>query len=320
MIRFIATRLVQGMLLLWAMSIVAFIAIFALGNPIRSLINPDSPPEVIERTIKNLGLDLPLYQQYFRFVGRALHGDFGTSYITAQPALGQILERFPATLELTVVAMILATAIGVPWGVYSGYRPKSLVGSAGNAFSILLVSLPSFWTALSLVIVFSIEMRLLPTGGRGGSGTIFGISSTLFSWDGLRHLILPAVNLSLFPMALFIRLSRTGVQETLTMPLVRAARAKGLPERRVLFVYVLRHILVPIVTVLGMAVGILLAFAVVTETIFSWPGSGKLAIDAIHNSDRPVILAYLLFTATLFVIINLVVDIVCAFLDPRIAL
>lgn len=320
MIRFVAKRLGQGVLLLWAMSVVAFIAIFAMGNPIRSLINPDSPPAVIEQTIKNLGLDLPLYQQYFRFVGRALHGDFGMSYITAQPALGQILQRFPATLELAFAAMILSTAIGIPLGVYSGYRPRSVLGRAGNGFSILLISLPSFWTALSLIIIFSIEMRLLPTGGRGEPGAIFGISSTLFSWSGLKHLMLPALNLSLFPIALFIRLSRAGVQETLTLPLVRAARAKGLSERRVLFVYVLRNILVPIVTVLGMAIGILLAFAVVTETIFSWPGSGKLAIDAIHTSDRPVILAYLLFTATLFVVINLVVDIVCAFLDPRIAL
>jgi len=313
-------RISQGLVLIWLMSLVAFIAIYALGNPITALVNPNSPAEVIERVTRELGLDLPFHDQYLRFISNLLHGDFGQSYITSQPALGLILERFPATLELTLAAMTIAAAIGLPLGLYAGYRPRSPGGRLVGGLSMFLLSLPSFWTALALIIVFAIQARLLPTGGRGQVGLLFGVPTSLATVDGLRHVLLPAINLSVFPMALFVRLTASGVQEAMNSTFIRFARAKGLTVRRILFVYVLRNILVPVITVIGIVFGVLLAFAVVTETIFSWPGSGWLIIDSIRSSDRPVVIAYLMFTVTIFIVVNFTVDIVCALLDPRISL
>ncbi len=320
MLRFVLRRLAQGAGLLLAMSLLAFLGIFALGNPIAALVNPSSPPEVIERVTRELGLDLPWYAQYLRFMGNLLRGDLGQSYVTGQPALGLILERFPATIELTVTAMLAAAVIGIPLGVMAGYRPRSIAGRLASGMSMLVLSLPSFWIGLVLIIVFAIELRWLPTGGRAATGTVLGFETSLASWEGVRRMALPALNLALFPLALLVRLTRAGVQESLAAPFVRYARAKGLPTRRILLVYVLRHVLVPVVTVLGIVFGVLLAFAVVTESLFSWPGTGKLVIDAIRASDRPVVIAYLLFTVIVFVLVNFVVDVVCGLIDPRISL
>lgn len=320
MVGYVLKRVLQGALLIWLMSVVAFVAIFALGDPIASLINPGSPPEVIERVTRELGLNLPLHEQYLRFAGNLLRGDFGRSYITGEPALGLILQRFPATLELTLTAMTIAASIGLPLGLYAGYKPDSLIGRGANGVAMLLLSLPSFWVALALIIVFGIETRLLPTGGRGDVGTILGVRTSLATVDGLRHVLLPAINLAIFPMALFIRLTASGAQEALRATFIRFARAKGLSTRRILSVYVLRSIVVPIITVIGIVLGVLLAFAVVTETIFSWPGSGRLIIDSIRSSDRPVVIAYLMFTVTIFIVINFAVDLLCAVLDPRISI
>jgi len=320
MAAYVLKRILQGLFLIWLMSLVAFLAIYALGNPITSLINPNSPPDVIEKVTRELGLDLPFHLQYLRFINNLLHGDFGRSYITSQPAMGLILERFPATLELTLVAMSLAALIGLPLGLYAGYRPESLLGRLSTGFSMLLLSLPSFWTALALIIAFAIQARVLPTGGRGEVGTLLGIQTSLATLDGWRHIILPAVNLSIFPTALFVRLTASGVQDTMRSTFIRFARAKGLTTQRLLFVYVLRNILVPIITIVGIVFGVLLAFAVVTETIFSWPGNGRLIIDSIRSSDRPVVIAYLMFTVTIFIVVNFAVDILCALLDPRISL
>lgn len=317
---YVLKRIAQGTLLIWLMSIVAFVAIYAVGNPVVSLINPNSPPDVVQKVIQDLGLDLPLHQQYARFFMSLLEGDFGRSFITGQSAMTMILERFPATIELTVTAMIIAGIVGIPLGVYAGYRPNSWLGRIVSSFSMLLLSLPSFWTALILVIIFSIEAHLLPTGGRGDVGRFLGMSSSLFTLDGLRHIILPAINLAMFPFAMFVRLCAAGVQETMGQPFIKFARAKGMPMRQILFSYVLRNILVPMITVIGIVFGVLLAFTVVTETIFSWPGTGRLIIDSIRTADRPVVIAYLMFTVTIFVIINFLVDIVCALIDPRISL
>lgn len=317
---YIIKRILQGVLLIWLMSVVAFLAIFALGDPLASLINPGSPAAVIERVTRELGLDLPLHEQYFRFAAALLQGDFGRSYITGEPALGLILQRFPATLELALIAMTIAAVVGLPLGLYAGYKPNSLIGRGANSIAMLFLSLPYFWVALALIIVFGIETRLLPTGGRGDVGTILGVSTSLATWDGFRHVLLPAINLSLFPAALFIRLTASGTHEALQSTFVRFARAKGLSTRRILSVYVLRSIFVPIITVVGIVLGVLLAFAVVTETIFSWPGSGRLIIDSIRSSDRPVVIAYLMFTVTIFVVINFTVDLICALLDPRISI
>ena len=320
MARYIIVRLLQGVLLLLVMSLLVFVAVYAVGNPVTMLVNPASPSEVIEQTIKNLGLDQPLHVQYLKFVEHALRGDLGASYISSQPAVRLILERFPNTLELTIAAMLIASVIGVPCGLIAGYRPQSVAGKVIGSLSVVGISLPSFWVGLMLISVFSIEFGIFPTGGRGPAATFFGVSSSLFTTGGWHHIALPALNLSLFPTAMMTQLTRAGVQENLRANHIRYARAKGLSGQRILFRYVLPSIAIPIITVMGIVFGVLLAFGVVTETVFSWPGIGKLIIEAIRTSDRPVIIAYLLFTVSLFTLINLAVDIACALIDPRIAL
>jgi peptide/nickel transport system permease protein len=316
---YVAMRLAQGALLLLVMSLLVFVAVFAIGNPVTMLINPSSPPEVIDETVRRLGLDLPWYVQYWRFLTQAMQGDLGVSYISSQPAIRLILERFPATLELTLVAMTIATAIGLPCGLIAGYRPHGLVAKTIGTLSVVGISLPTFWIGLMLITVLSIGYGVFPTGGRGPVASFLGIESSLFTLKGWRHVVLPALNLSLFPMALIVRLTRAGVQENIAANHIRYARAKGLSPARIMVRYVLKSVAIPLVTVLGIVFGVLLAFGVVTETVFAWPGIGKLIIEAIKTSDRPVIIAYLLFTVLLFTLINLAVDLVCALIDPRIA-
>lgn len=320
MVMFVARRVGQSVLLLLFMSFLVFMAVYALGNPVTTLINPASPPEIIQQAIHNLGLDQPPHVQYLRFLQNALRGELGNSYTSSQPALRLIVARFPATLELTVAAMTIAAAVGIPLGLLAGYRPKSNVGRIVSSLSVVGISLPTFWIGLMLIIVFAIQLGQLPTGGRGATVSVLGVETSLLTWDGLRHVALPALNLALFPMAMLIRLTRAGVQENLRTNFIRFARAKGLSSRRILFLYVFKSVLIPIVTVMGIVFGVLLAFGVVTETVFAWPGTGKLIIEAIRTSDRPVIVAYLLFTVLIFSFINLVVDIACAMIDPRVSL
>lgn len=319
MLSYVAIRLGQGALLLLVMSLLVFVAVYAIGNPITMLINPSSPPEVIEETVRRLGLDQPLQVQYWRFLTQALQGNLGVSYISSQPAIRLIVERFPATLELTLVAMAIALVIGLPCGLVAGYWPRTLAAKAIGTLSVVGISLPTFWIGLMLITVLAIRYGLFPTGGRGPTAIVLGVESSLFTPKGWRHIALPALNLSFFPLALVIRLTRAGVQENIGANYIRFARAKGLSPARIMLRYVLKSISIPIITVLGIVFGVLLAFGVVTETVFAWPGIGKLIIDAIKTSDRPVIIAYLLFTVVLFTLINLAVDIVCALIDPRIS-
>ncbi|WP_420556168.1 ABC transporter permease [Roseovarius sp.] len=320
MITFAMRRVVQGMLVLAVMSVLVFLAVYALGNPVATLVNPASPPAVIDQAIKDLGLDQPLHIQYLRFLQGALQGDLGLSYNSARPAFDLIFERFPATLELTTVAMLIAVGVGIPAGLIAGYRPDSVPGRMIGGLSIVGISLPTFWVALMLIVVFSIETGWFPTGGRGEVGTFLGIRSSLFTLDGLHHLALPALNLALFPMAMVTRLTRAGIQENLRENYILFARAKGLSPSRIIRVYLLKSVLIPIATVMGILFGVLLAFGVVTEKVFAWPGIGKLIIESIQTSDRPVIVAYLLFTVLLFTVINLLVDILCVLIDPRLSI
>jgi peptide/nickel transport system permease protein len=320
MASYVGWRLVQSGALLLVMSLLVFLAVYAIGNPITMLINPSAPAEVVDETTRRLGLDQPLHVQYARFLTEALKGNLGVSYISSRPALQMIVERFPATLELTITAMAIATIIGVPAGLVAGYWPESPFAKAIGTLSVVGISLPSFWIGLMLITTFSIRFGWTPSGGRGATGSLFGMHSSLFTLDGLRHVILPAINLSFFPLAMIVRLTRAGVRENVAAPHIRYARAKGLSSARILLRYMLPSIAVPLVTVLGIVVGILLAYGVVTETVFAWPGVGKLIIEAIRTSDRPVIIAYLLFTVLLFALINLLVDVICALIDPRISL
>ena len=315
---FVLRRLVQSAATLLAMSLLVFAGVYAIGNPVDILVNPQADQAEIARLTAQLGLDRPLWQQYWIFLKGAFGGDLGTSFVAGVPAIALILERLPATLELALLAMLIAVALGVPLGLLAGLKPESWIGRTIMAGSILGFSLPTFWVGLMLILVFSVQLGWLPTTGRGPTTELFGIPVSFLSWEGLRHLILPAANLALFKLALLIRLVRAGTREAMLQDYVRYARAKGVAEGDVLRVHVLPNILIPVVTVAGLEFGSLVAFAVVTETVFAWPGMGKLLIDSIGLLDRPVIVAYLLVTVLLFILINLAVDLLYAALDPRV--
>jgi peptide/nickel transport system permease protein len=302
------------------MSLLVFVGVYAIGNPVDILINPNADQEDIERAIKGLGLDKPLWEQYLVFLKQALLGDLGKSFVFNVPALQLILERMPATLELAVSAMLIAIVLGIPLGLWAGLKPESVAGKTIMTGSILGFSLPTFWVGLMLIMVFSVDLGWLPSSGRGPTEVLLGIPVSFLSWEGIKHLIMPATNLALFNLALVIRLTRAGTREALLQDYVKFARAKGLSDARVIGVHVLKNISIPIVTVTGLQFGTLIAFAIVTETIFAWPGMGKLLIDSIHVLDRPVIVAYLLIIVTFFIVINLLVDLGYSLLDPRVRL
>ena len=284
------------------------------------LISPDADQMDRARTIAAFGLDKPLWQQYMLFVKNALAGDMGRSFAFSAPALTLIFERMPATLELAVFAIVLSILLGIPLGLWAGLRPNSIVGKTIMAVSILGFSLPTFWVGLILIMVFAVQLGWLPSSGRGPTELLFGIPVSFLSVDGLRHLLMPAFNLALFNIALVIRLTRAGAQEALLQDYVKFARAKGLSNQRIIGVHVLKNIMIPIVTVIALQFGSIIAFAIVTESVFAWPGMGKLIIDSIRVLDRPVIVAYLMLIVVIFIFINLVVDVAYSLLDPRVRL
>ena len=320
MLGFVIQRLLQASVVMLVISMLVFAGIYAVGNPIDVLLSPDATQQIREATIKAYGLDQPLWRQYAAFLRRLLSGDFGRSFIFNMPVLELIFSRLPATLELTIVAVMGATLAGVPLGMYAGYKPDSLVSKSIMAISVLGFSVPTFWIGLVLILTFAVTLGWLPAGGRGETAPLFGVEWSFLTANGWRHLALPALNLSLFKFAMMVRLARAGTRETMLTDTVKFARAAGLSEWTILRRHVLRLIAIPIVTVFGLEFGSTLAFAVVTETIFSWPGIGKLIIDSISQLDRPVMVAYLMLVAFLFIMINFLVDIANAALDPRLRL
>ena len=320
MLVFIVRRLLQSMVVLLVMSLLVFVGVYAIGNPIDMLISPDADQMDRARTIAAFGLDKPLWQQYLLFVKNALSGDMGRSFAFSAPALTLIFERMPATLELAVFAIVLSIAMGIPLGLWAGLRPNSIAGKTIMAVSILGFSLPTFWVGLILIMVFAVQLGWLPSSGRGPTELLFGIPVSFLSVDGLRHLLMPAFNLALFNIALVIRLTRAGAQEALLQDYVKFARAKGLSNQRIIGVHVLKNIMIPIVTVIALQFGSIIAFAIVTESVFAWPGMGKLIIDSIRVLDRPVIVAYLMLIVVIFIFINLIVDVAYSMLDPRVRL
>ncbi|MDQ6621087.1 MAG: ABC transporter permease [Pseudomonadota bacterium] len=320
MTAFILRRAMQSIVVLFAMSLLVFAGVFAVGNPVDILINPQAEPIERERQVAALGLDKPLTTQYASFVEGVAHGDLGRSFVHGAPAVSLILQRMPATMELAGAAMLIAVSLGIPLGLWAGLRPNSTAGRSIMAISILGFSLPTFWVGLMLIMLFSVILGWLPSNGRGPTIDVLGVPVSFLSVEGWRHLALPAINLALFKLALLIRLTRAGAREALLQDYVRFARAKGLSNARVIGVHVLRNILIPIVTVIGLEFGSVIAFAIVTESVFAWPGMGKLLVDSISLLDRPVIVAYLLLIVTLFILINLAVDILYSALDPRVRL
>lgn len=320
MLVFIIRRLIQSVMVLLVMSLLVFAGVYAIGNPIDVLLSPDADQIERARTIAAFGLDKSLPEQYWIFLKNALSGDMGRSFAFSTPALALIFERMPATLELAVCAIVMAILLGVPLGLWAGLRPNGFAGKTIMVVSILGFSLPTFWVGLMLIMVFAVQLGWLPSSGRGETSLLFGVPVSFLSWDGLRHILMPALNLALFNVALVIRLTRAGAQEALLQDYVKFARAKGLRNSRIIGVHVLKNILIPIVTVIALQFGSIIAFAIVTESVFAWPGMGKLIIDSIRVLDRPVIVAYLLLIVTLFILINLIVDVLYSLLDPRVRL
>ncbi|GAB5374354.1 MAG: ABC transporter permease [Acuticoccus sp.] len=320
MIAFLIQRLLQGLAVVVAMSVIVFIGVYAIGDPVEILINPDADQATREAVTRSLGLDQPLWSQYLHFVGSALQGDLGTSFVFNIPAVELILQRMPATMELAVCATLLAILIGIPLGLIAGLNQERWYSRGILAGSILGFSLPTFWVGLILILTFGVWLRWLPVYGRGDTVEVLGIEWSFLTLDGLKHLILPAFNLALFKIALFIRLTRAGVREVLPQDFIRYANAMGISPARVVSRHILKNIMIPLVTVIGIEFGSVVAFAVVTESIFNWPGMGKLIIESINRLDRPVIVAYLMVIVVMFVVINVVVDLLYAVLDPRVKL
>ncbi|MFA7432159.1 MAG: ABC transporter permease [Gemmobacter sp.] len=320
MVAYFLRRLGQSAVAVFVMAVLVFVGVYAIGNPVDILINPEATERERLAAMARMGLDRPLWEQFLVYFGNLLRGDFGTSFVYGDSALAVILQRLPATLELAFVALLLAVLLGVPLGVIAGLYPDGLLGRSIMAGSILGFSLPNFWQGLMLILIFAVFLGWVPAGGRGPTTELFGLRVSFLSWEGLRHMILPAINLALFKMALVIRLARAGTREVITQDYIKFARAKGLSRRRVVLVHVLKNIMIPVVTILGLELGSMIAFAVVTETVFAWPGMGKLLIDSINRLDRPVIVAYLMLIVFIFVLINLVVDILYSVLDPRVRL
>jgi peptide/nickel transport system permease protein len=317
MLGFVIERLLQALIVMAVISVLVFVGVYAIGNPIDVLISPDADQRIRQQTIEAYGLDQPLWSQYLHFIGRVFTGDFGRSFVFNMPVLQLIFSRLPATLELTVAAVLGATLIGIPLGMYAGYKPHGMLSKLIMGLSILGFSVPTFWVGLVLIFTFAVSLGALPAGGRGETAVMGGIAWSFLTLDGLSHLLLPALNLALFKLAMLIRLARAGTREVMLTDTVKFARAAGQSEWTILRQHVLRLISIPLVTVFGLEFGSTLAFAVVTETIFSWPGIGKLIIDSISVLDRPVMVAYLMLVALLFIMINFLVDVAYAGLDPR---
>jgi peptide/nickel transport system permease protein len=318
MVVYLLRRITQSIFVALAMMVIVFFGIFMIGNPIDILISPDATPQEIEDTMVRFGFDQPVWRQFLAFVGNVFQGDLGRSFVHGESAVGLILHYMPATLELAALGLVFSVLIGVPLGVYAGYKADKWQGKAIMTGSIFGFSLPNFWVGMLLILIFAVELRWLPSTGRGDTVEVLGMRLSIFAPGGLQYMILPAITLALYKASLVTRLARAGTQEALTMDFVKFARAKGLSETRILFVHVLKTIMIPIITVLGLELGSMIAFAVVTETVFAWPGMGKLLIDSILTLDRPVIVAYLMMTVLIFVLINLVVDIIYTILDPRV--
>jgi peptide/nickel transport system permease protein len=311
-------RLAQTLLVMLVTSGLVFGGLYLVGDPVEILVNPQADQEERARTAAALGLDRPVLEQYALFLKGAFTGDLGNSFVFGRPALEVIVERMPATLELAFLAMLISVGLGIPLGLFAGLFPQKLLSRTIMAGSIVGFSLPTFWVGLLLIMVFAVQLGWLPSTGRGPAESVLGMQISILSVEGLRHALLPALNLALFKLSLIIRLTRAQVREQSLLDYIRFARAKGLPRSRVIGVHLLKNILIPLITVIGLELGSVIAFAVVTETVFAWPGMGKLVIDSIFQLDRPVVVAYLLVTVFMFIVINLVVDLLYTALDPRV--
>ena len=317
---FILKRLAQSLLVMAVVSAISFSLFNFVGDPVNNMVGQDATREQRIEIRQQLGLDDPILTQYTRFMGNILSGDFGLSYRIKRPVDELSLERLPATLELVFVSAIIALAVGITLGVYTGIRRKSWVSRVILSTSLIGVSLPTFIIGIALIYVFAVHLRWLPSSGRSGTVDLGWWKTSLLTSDGWRAIVLPAITLSLFQLTLILRLVRAEMMEVMRTDFIKFARARGLSERAVNFRHALRNTLVPVITIIGLNIGGLIAFSVITETVFQWPGTGLMFIQAVDFVDVPIMAAYLVFVALLFVLINLIVDILYFVVDPRIRL
>ncbi|TXH56431.1 MAG: ABC transporter permease, partial [Burkholderiaceae bacterium] len=308
MLAFILRRLLQAVVVMLTVAFIAFMLFQYVGDPVTNLLGQDATPEQRHQLRADLGLDKPFPVQFAAFVGNAVQGEFGLSLKQGRKVDALIVERLPATMELAAIAALIALAVGIPMGVYAALRRGSVLSQLMMTFSLVGVSLPTFLIGILLILVFAVMLKVLPSFGRGEVVAFGPWTTGLLTLDGWKHLILPSVTLAIFQLALIMRLVRAEMLEVLRTDYIKFARARGLPDRVVHFGHALRNTLVPVITITGLQLGSLIAFAIITETVFQWPGMGLLFIQAVQFADIPVMAAYLCLIALIFVLINLVVD------------
>lgn len=317
MLAFLVRRIIQSAFVMLAVALIAFLMFRFMGDPVNSMVAMDATAEQRAEVRERLGLDQPLLVQYTRFVGRAVQGDFGNSWRNARPVSTLLAERFPATAELVLIAAALSLLLGIPFGVYAALRPRSFGAQTLQAVSLIGISLPTFVTGILLILVFSVWLGWLPSFGRGEVVDLGWWSTGFLTVSGWKALILPSIMLCLFQLTLIMRLVRAEMLEVLRTDYIKFARARGLSDRSIHFRHALKNTLIPVITIFGLQLGGLIAFAIITETVFQWPGMGALFIQAVNFGDVPVMAAYLVLVSFIFVVINTTVDLLYTAIDPR---
>ena len=315
---FLLARLLQATVVMLCVALVGFLVFQFVGDPILALVGQETSVEDREALRESLGLNDPILVQYFRYIVNAVQGDFGISYSFNRDVSEMIADRLPATIELVMLSGVLSLILAIPAGIYTGIRRKGGIAQSVMALSVIGVSIPSFLLGILLILVFSVGLNWLPSFGRGDEATIFGLRSSLFTWDGLSHALMPAAVLCLFQLGVILRLIRAEMLEVLRTDYIRFAWARGLPGERVYLRHALKNTLVPVVTAIGLQLSSLFAFSIITERVFQWPGMGSLLLHAIEQTDIPLLAAYLIFVGLVFTISNLVVDAIYVLIDPRI--
>lgn len=318
MLAYILRRIGQSVLVMAAVSLISFSLFNFVGDPVNNMVGQEATRADRAQIRDKLGLDDPITTQYVRFLGNAIRGDFGLSYRIKRPVDELIKERLPATLELVLVSAVIALVLGITAGIYTGIRRDGWLSKAMLSTSLIGVSLPTFIIGIGLIYLFAVTLRWLPSSGRAGVVDLGWWKTSFLTLDGWRSLILPSITLSLFQLTMILRLVRSEMLEVMQTDYIKFARARGLSERAINFVHALRNTLVPVITIIGLNIGGLIAFSVITETVFQWPGTGLMFIQAVDFADVPIMAAYLCFVALVFVIVNLVVDLLYVFIDPRI--
>ena len=320
MIAFLIRRLGQALVVMFIISLISFAIQDNLGDPLRELLGVSVSVAERDKLREDMGLNDPFMQQYWRFLKKAVKGDLGDSYFFKRPALEVIMQKFPATFELVLGATLIIVTLSVPIGVYCAIRPRSWPTKVMMGLSIVGISIPVFLTAIMLIYVFSIQLGWMPSFGRGQTVIVGGWETGLLTADGLIHLILPSIALSSIMLPLFIRLIRSEMMECMEQDYIRFARAKGLSNRRIWFLHALKNTLLPVITVGGVQIGTMIAFTILTETVFQWPGMGFLFLEAVNRTDTPLIIAYMIVVGLIFVVTNTLVDLIYGLVNPTVKL